>query len=63
MIATLVKATPAAELLRDECLKIGLDTDVGRTVAFYATRDIITMALPAFVTVSKKGNKVVGVPV
>ena len=63
MIATLGKATPAAELLRDECFKIGLDTDVGKTVAFCATRDITTMALPACVTASKKGSKVMGVPV
>ena len=62
MIATLVKATPAAELLRDECVKIGLNTDVGKT-AFCATRDITTMALPACVTASKKGSKVLGVTV
>ena len=63
MIATLVKATHAAELLRDERVKIGLDTDVGKTVAICAARDITTMALPACVTASKKGSKVLGVPV
>ena len=64
MITTLVKATPAAELLRDECVKIGLDTDVGKTVTCCATGDISTP--PRWrsprVTAFKKGSEVLGVP-
>lgn len=57
------EASPAAATFASECAKISLRVNVEKSVAYCASRNVSTLALPPVVTASPAGTTVLGTPV